>query len=104
MKLALITSFISTNKAAYAVAAKVFTSIMAQDFTQTLADAGILTQDVKTFAVILSPPKSCLKSANAYAGKKLFTSAVAGIPCVPPYNLRRTLITSSVYFRLLTSP
>ena len=52
MKSSLITSFISTNSKAYAVAAKVFTQIESKDFAQSLAEAGILPQDIKTFAIV----------------------------------------------------
>ena len=52
MKAATIQSFISTNATAYAAASKVFAAIDSQDFSQTLAEAGILPQDVRTFAVI----------------------------------------------------
>ena len=45
-------SFISTNATAYAAASKVFTQIEAKDFAQTLAEAGILPQDVRTFAIV----------------------------------------------------
>ena len=45
-------SFISTNATAYAAASKVFTQIEAKDFAQTLAEAGILPQDIKTFAIV----------------------------------------------------
>jgi hypothetical protein len=52
MKAANIQSFISINAVAYAAASKVFAAIDSQDFSQTLAEAGILPQDVRTFAVI----------------------------------------------------
>lgn len=52
MKAANIQSFISTNAAAYAAASKVFTAIEAKDFAQVLAEAGILPQDVRTFAIM----------------------------------------------------
>ena len=45
-------SFISTNATAYAAASSVFTQIESKDFTQTLAEAGILPQDIKTFAIV----------------------------------------------------
>ncbi len=45
-------SFIATNKAAYAKASHVFTQIESKDFAQSLAEAGILPQDVKTFAIV----------------------------------------------------
>ena len=45
-------SFISTNASAYNAASKVFTQIEAKDFAQTLAEAGILPQDIKTFAIV----------------------------------------------------
>ena len=52
MKAATIQSFINTNAAAYAEASKVFTAIEAKDFAQVLAEAGILPQDVRTFAIM----------------------------------------------------
>lgn len=45
-------SFISSNASAYKAAASVFTQIESKDFTQTLAEAGILPQDIKTFAIV----------------------------------------------------
>ncbi len=45
-------SFISSNTSAYKAASSVFTQIEAKDFTQTLAEAGILPQDIKTFAIV----------------------------------------------------
>jgi hypothetical protein len=52
MKAATIQSFISTNASAYAAASKVFVAIEAKDFAQVLAEAGILPQDIKVFAIV----------------------------------------------------
>ena len=46
------TSFIASNASAYKAASSVFTQIESKDFTQTLAEAGILPQDIKTFAIV----------------------------------------------------
>ena len=46
------TSFIASNASAYKAASHVFTQIEAKDFAQTLAEAGILPQDIKTFAIV----------------------------------------------------
>jgi len=45
-------SFIASNASAYNAASKVFTAIESKDFAQTLAEAGILPQYIKTFAIV----------------------------------------------------
>jgi hypothetical protein len=61
-------SFISSNAKAYAVAAKVFTQIESKDFAQTLAEAGILPQDVKTFAIVWVSEQSGVKPKQGQRG------------------------------------
>lgn len=47
-----VQQFITTNSAAYSAASKVFASIEAKDFQSTLAEAGIMGNDVRVFATI----------------------------------------------------
>jgi hypothetical protein len=61
-------SFISTNASAYAKASHVFTQIESKDFAQTLAEAGILPQDIKTFAIVWVSEQSGVKPKEGQRG------------------------------------
>ena len=48
----LVQQFIAANRTAYGKASKVFAAIEAQDFSTTLAEAGIVGPDIRVFATI----------------------------------------------------
>lgn len=48
----LVQQFIAANATAYGKASKVFKAIEAQDFSTTLAEAGIVGADIKVYATI----------------------------------------------------
>lgn len=48
----LVTQFIAANRPAYGKASKVFKAIEAQDFSTTLAEAGIVGPDIRVFATM----------------------------------------------------
>ena len=60
-------AFIAANSAPYSKASKVFASIEGNNYTETLASAGIIGDDVRAFAVMYVAEKS---GAMPYKGKR----------------------------------